>query len=296
VKPPLFLLVGPTASGKSGLALDWACRTGGWILSCDALLFYRGADIGTAKPSTGERREIPHYGIDLCPPDSPYDLSRYVEYSLDVLERAASQNIPVLVVGGSGFYAAAFHDPPPDSLEIAPAVRARVAAVESSEGVAGLRDALLAVDPDPDIDLCNPRRLVPALERCLTTGLTTRRLRERQKAVPCPFETWERHWFCVDRPEEETRIRITTRTQQMLREGLIDEVRDLDSQGIRRNPTLAQAIGYRETLACIDGRASFSSLADEISLHTEQLAKRQKRWIRKRLPQTKPVSRAEEIG
>jgi len=292
---PLKILVGPTASGKTALALGWARATGGWILSCDALLFYRGADIGTAKPTPAERREVPHFGIDLSEPAVPYNLSRYVNYALETLEKAEARNVPVLAVGGSGFYAAAFHDPPPDPIQISREVRARVQEIEEEGGIEGLRNALLALDPEPEVDLLNPRRLAPALERCLATGLSTRELRARQRALPCPFGKWERRWFRVEPSGPEIVSRITTRTEQMLENGLIEEVRSLDAMGLRNNPTLASAIGYRETLAALDGEKDLGDLLQEITLHTVQLAKRQKRWIRNRLPETQPITDAVEL-
>ena len=193
---PVRILSGPTASGKTALALEWGRRTGGWILSCDALLFYRGADIGTAKPGPSELREVPHYGIDLREPDQPYNLPEYIAYARGVLEEADRRGVPVLVVGGSGFYLSAFHDSAPDPLPVPDEIRDRVRDLEITRGATGLREALLEIDPDPVIDLQNPRRLAPALERCLATGMTTGQLRDRHRALPCPFEAWKRDMVC----------------------------------------------------------------------------------------------------
>ncbi|MGE9291677.1 MAG: tRNA (adenosine(37)-N6)-dimethylallyltransferase MiaA [Puniceicoccales bacterium] len=295
MKRPLPILTGTTASGKSSIAIDWARKTGGAILSCDALLFYRGADIGTAKPSRAERDEIPHYGIDLSDPSEVYDLPRYIDHALEVLEDAAKRDIPVLVAGGSGFYAAAFHEPPPDPIEIPEEIRQKVRDLESQGGTEALREALLAHDPHPDIDLLNPRRIAPALERCLTTGLTTKELRDRHRAIPCPFEKWERSWYQVDREPEALESRIQLRTRQMLDEGLVDEVRTLRARGMEKNPTLASAIGYRETLAYLDGHLAESDLASAISANTKRLAARQRRWFRNRMPEAHLVQSASEI-
>ncbi|MFP4358518.1 MAG: tRNA (adenosine(37)-N6)-dimethylallyltransferase MiaA [Puniceicoccaceae bacterium] len=292
---PVRILSGPTASGKTRLALDWARRTGGWILSCDALLFYRGADIGTAKPPPAELREIPHYGIDLREPDRPYNLPEYISYARGVLEEAGRRGVPVLVVGGSGFYLSAFHEPAPDPLPVPEAIRDRVRDLENTRGADGLREALLAIDPDPVVDLRNPRRTAPALERCLAAGMTTRQLRERHRALPCPFEEWKREWFVAGARGDTHPGRIAERTEGMLRAGLIEEVKRLRAAGFERNPALRSAIGYRETLECLDGELPERELAEAINRHTRRLAARQRRWIRNRLPESRPVETADDL-
>jgi len=291
----LAILTGTTASGKTSTALEWARQTGGWILSCDALLFYRSADIGTAKPTVAEREEIPHFGIDLCNPSEVFDLPRYIRYALDVLERAEEEDKPVLAVGGSGFYLASFQLAPPDPIHVPEEIRLRVHEVEETRGTLGLQELLKSIDPDPDIDVQNPRRLVPAIERCLTTGMTTRELRKRHQSLPCPFERWTRNWYQVNCPQDELSMRIQKRTEQMLENGLVDEVKQLLKRGILDNPTLCSAIGYRETLAHIEHPTSNETLIGEIAQHTEQLASRQRRWIRNRLPHAQEVQSAEDL-
>jgi len=287
--PPLRILTGPTASGKTALALDWAERNGGWILSCDALLFYRGADIGTAKPTSAERERIPHFGIDLCEPDRPYDLPSYIAFAKSVLRKARDGGVPVLVAGGSGFYLAAFHDPAPDPIEISPGIKETVRRIADLEGAGGLRARLLEVDPDPEVDLSNPRRTAPALERCLATGLPTRELKKRRDELPCPFADWERRWFRLDPEDSVLADRVVRRTRSMLENGLVAEVERLRSAGFEQNPTLSRAIGYREVLDSLDGRLNPDLLEETITTNTLRLARRQRKWIRKRLPETRPT-------
>ncbi len=286
---PLRILTGPTASGKTGLAIEWAKRSGGWILSCDALLFYRRADIGTAKPTSVERRLAPHYGIDLCDPDESYHLPAYLDYAKTVLRRAAEADVPVLVAGGSGFYLAAFHDPAPDPIEISPSVKETVRNIAEERGAEGLRKRLLEIDPGTEVDLSNPRRTAPALERCLATGLTTEELKRRRERLPCPFADWDRRWFLLDPGTDSLDGRIARRTEQMLDRGLVDEVRFLRGAGFEKNPTLSRAIGYRETLDVLDGKLPEELLADTIHANTLRLARRQRKWIRNRLPPTRPA-------
>ncbi|MEM0966866.1 MAG: tRNA (adenosine(37)-N6)-dimethylallyltransferase MiaA [Verrucomicrobiota bacterium] len=292
---PIRLLAGPTAAGKSAIALDWARQTGGWILSCDALLFYRGADIGTAKPTAEERREISHFGIDLCEPDQVFNLSLYIDYAKSILARAVEQDRPILVTGGSGFYLTAYSDPAPDNVDIPESIRREVETIASNGGIEGLRNRLLAVDPKPTIDLNNPRRIAPALERCLATDLTTAELKKRHQDSPCAFEEFDRRWYLVDPGEVELQSRIEARTRQMLEAGLIDEVRELVNRGLRKNPTLSNAIGYRETLSFLEAPTNPADLGKSITENTIRLSKRQRRWIRNRLPETKVIESGDEI-
>lgn len=291
-KHPLRILTGPTACGKTSLAIQWAKRTGGWILSCDALLFYKGADIGTAKPTREEREALPHFGIDLCPPDQPYNLPAYISYARNILFDAAEADAPVLVAGGSGFYLAAFHDPAPDPIPISSEIKENVRQIAETGGAQALRARLLAIDPHPEVDLSNPRRTAPALERCLATGLTTVDLKRRRESLPCAFNQWERRWFLLDAGDESLAERIHRRTQSMIEAGLIEEVIRLRNAGFENNPTLSRAIGYRETLEHIDGSIQPHELPETITTNTLRLARQQRKWIRKRLP---PACPAQEL-
>jgi len=287
---PLRILTGPTAAGKTSLAIEWAERTGGWILSCDALLFYRGADIGTAKPTAAERQRAPHFGIDLSPSHRVFSLPEYIDHAKQVLAEADEAGVPVLVVGGSGFYAAAFHDPAPDPISIDSVVKETVRAISESGGAEALGARLLQVDPEAgaEVDLSNPRRTAPALERCLATGLSTAALRRRREETPCAFADREREWYLIDPGDEILAPRIESRTALMVDQGLVDEVFHLRKAGFEANPTLARAIGYRETLSMIDGNLPEKDLIDGINHHTTRLVRRQRKWLRNRLPPFRP--------
>ncbi len=290
---PLRILTGPTAAGKTSLALDWAKRSGGWILSCDALLFYRGADTGTAKPTPAERTAVPHFGIDLCEPSEVFSLPSYIAHARQVLDRADEADVPILVVGGSSFYLAAFHEPAPDPIPVPPETKEQVRRIAQTGGAEALAKALRAIDPAPVVDLSNPRRTAPALERCLATGLSTLALKKRRENLPCPFEDRARIWFRTDPGDASLCERIHRRTRTMLTNGLIDEVRRLRNAGFERNPTLSRAIGYRETLEHLDGRLPAAELAHAIDTNTLRLARRQRKWIRNRLP---PARDAADLG
>ena len=288
----LHILTGPTAVGKTALALDWAEAHGAEIVSCDASLFYRGMDIGTAKPTAAERARVPHHLIDLCAVRERMDVARYVELARAACEDIVARGRRVLVTGGSGFYLKAFFGPVADSIEISPALRAEVDALERDGGLPALVARLREVSGAGlgEVDLANPRRVARALERCLATGRTAAELAAEFRAKPGPFADWELRAVRLTRGDEELRARVVARVGMMLREGLVAEVRGLRAEGILENPSAASAIGYRETLAELaaaeaEGRAvDEARLAEEIALNTWKLVRKQKTWFRTQLP------------
>lgn len=282
----IILLTGPTASGKTAAALEWAQESGGEILSCDALLFYRGADIGTAKPTAEEQAKCPHHGIDLAEPWETYDISRYVQYACGVIADCQQRKVPLIVVGGSGFYLSAFFEPVADSWPITPDIRERVAAIYEAGGVEGLAAELRqrAGEPLPEIDWRNPRRLAPALERCLASGLTLAGVRANFGRTVSPFASFLKTLYCLQLPLEALADRIGQRTRCMLAAGLIPEVERLLHGEFPVNRTLAKAIGYREVAACLAGEMTESELEPLITRNTIRLARRQIKWFSRQTP------------
>lgn len=282
----LHVLTGPTAVGKTALALDWAEVNGAEIVSCDASLFYRGMDIGTAKPTTAERARVRHWLIDTCTVRERMDVARYVELARATCDDIAARGRRVLVTGGSGFYLKAFFGPVADTIKIPDALRAEVAKLERDGGAAALGARLREVSGESlgGIDLANPRRLARALERCLATGRTVAALAEEFHAKPGPFADWAVSAVCLHRDDAELRVRVAARVKAMLRDGLVEEVRRLRADGLEDNPSAATAIGYRETLAMLRGELTEARLADEIAGNTWKLVRKQKTWFRTQVP------------
>lgn len=282
----LHILTGPTAVGKTALALDWAEANEAEIVSCDASLFYRGMDIGTAKPTAVERASVPHHLIDVCSVRERMDVARYVELARAACADIAARGRRVLVTGGSGFYLKAFFGPVADTIEISESIRAEVAELERAAGLGGLVARLREVSGEAlgAIDLANPRRVARALERCLATGRTVAQLAAEFQAKPGPFADWTVSAVVLRRDDAELRARTVARVEAMLREGLVDEVRRLRAEGIAENPSAASAIGYRETLAMLDGELDEAKLAEEIAGNTWKLVRKQKTWFRTQLP------------
>lgn len=291
-RPRIDVLAGPTASGKTLLALRWAEQAGGVeIVSADASLFYRGMDIGTAKPDPSERARVPHHLIDVCDVDQSYDIARYLEAAVATVAGILARGNRVLVVGGSGFYLKCFFGPVIDGLEIPAEVRARVRGLEAQGGVRALVAALRAVEPDPppELDLLNPRRVARALERRLASGVPLAELAARFAAQPHPFSGHDVRLHRLDPPRADLAVRIDARVRSMLARGLVEEVRALRELGIERNPPAATAIGYRETLACLRGELPESELAHAIGRETRRLVRKQTTWLRHQLPEGRLV-------
>jgi len=292
MKPVLHVLTGPTAVGKTEWALRWAEAEGAEILSGDSLLFYRGMDIGTAKPTAAERARVPHHLIDTNAVTDPMDIAHYAIEARRVAGEIAGRGRGVLVTGGSGFYLKSFFGPVVDDVKVPPELRASVSSRYERHGLTALVNELRGMNPDGlgELDTDNPIRVMRALERCLATGRTLAVLKANFLGRPGPFADWEVRVTCLTRPADELKTRIEVRVEGMVRAGLVEEVRRLKAEGLERNPSAARAIGYRETLALLDGRLDEANLIAEISKNTWALVRKQRTWFRTQLPEHRVVA------
>ncbi|MFH1499556.1 MAG: tRNA (adenosine(37)-N6)-dimethylallyltransferase MiaA [Verrucomicrobiota bacterium] len=282
----IHVLTGETAVGKTELALAWAAAHDAEIVSCDSTLFYRGMDIGTAKPTRAELARVPHHLIDIRPVDQPLDITVYVELARAAVRDILARGRRVLVTGGSGFYLKAFFAPVADNVTVPAELRAEVNASLETHGLPALVARLGALNPHGlgALDTANPRRVTRALERCLASGRTLAELAADFAAQPGPFAGHPVLCTRLTRPVDELAVRIGQRVALMLSAGLVDEVRALRAAGLERNPGAARAIGYRETLAMLDGALPKADLAAEIVKNTKALARKQRTWFRTQIP------------
>lgn len=290
----IHVLTGCTAVGKTELALRWAEAHGAEIVSCDSLLFYRGADLGTAKPTPAERARVPHHLIDISPVDEQMDIVRYLALARAAVTDILGRGRKVLVTGGSGFYLQAFFGPVADGVEVPPALRAALRDRLEAEGLDALVGELRRLNPAglDGLDERNPRRVVRALERCLASGRTLAELAAAFAAQSGPFADHPVVLTELVREPAELDARISERVDAMLRDGLVEEVRGLLARGLKRNPSAAGAIGYRETIACLEGRLPEAELAPTIVRHTRALVRKQRTWFRTQLPPHRTVPAA----
>ena len=283
----IHVLTGCTAVGKTELALRWAEAHGAEIVSCDSLLFYRGADIGTAKPTPAELVRVPHHLIDVCGITERMDVTHYVARARAVVDEIHRRGRPVLVTGGSGFYLKAFFAPVADEVAVPAELRAGVRARLETQGLAALVAELTQLNPAglDALDVRNPRRVTRALERCLASGRTLAVLQAEFAALPSPFADCTVKLCELVRELPDLEARIDRRVAAMLSAGLVAEVRALLAQGLKQNPSAAGAIGYRETIDFLEGGLSEKELAAAIAQNTRALVRKQRTWFRTQLPE-----------
>lgn len=274
-RPPVVVL-GPTASGKSDVAMAVALAAGGThIVACDAMQVYRGMDIGTAKPTAADRAAVPHHGLDLCGPPERYTVARYVEDIESARRAIAEAGARELVVGGTGLYLTAIVDGltmPGEWPEIREAL-------EADPDTAGMHARLAGLDPvaAARIEPTNHRRIVRALEVCIGSGRPFSSFGDGVAAHPDNGAVfvgirWQR---------DALRGRIARRVRLMVEAGLVDEVRGLVSAPGGLSSTAAQALGYKEIIDHLEGRTSLEEAVQEVILRTQQFAVRQERWFRR---------------
>ena len=281
--PTLFILAGATASGKTELALSFAQKKNCEILSCDASAFYRGMDIGTAKPTPEEQRTVRHWGIDIAEPNEPFSIKDFVTYAQNCVSDITKRGKNVLAVGGSGLYLKSFLSPVTDDVHPSEAVREEIAALETNGGIEALRERLLKCDPQASeyVAFKNPRNVRKALERCLTTELPLSEVLKNFQQQPTPYASLPKVTICLCRPLEILKLRIRLRVRKMLQNGLIDEVRRLKEEGkLLPNTPASAAIGYRETLKFLQQPTPLDVLEREIVNDTYGLVKKQLTWFR----------------
>jgi tRNA dimethylallyltransferase len=291
----LHVLTGCTAVGKTELALRWAEANGAEIVSCDSLLFYRGADLGTAKPTKAELARVPHHLIDICDLRERMDVTHYVAKARVAIEGILARGRRVLVAGGSGFYLKSFFAPVADEVAVPPELRAELRTrLEAAGGLAALVAELHQLNPAGlgALDVQNPRRVLRALERCRASGRTLAALQADFDAQPAPFADCAVQLCELVRDPAELDLRIEQRVGAMLAAGLVAEVRGLLAQGLKENPSAAGAIGYRETVDFIEGRLMEPELAAAITRNTRALVKKQRTWFKTQLPPHRQVAAA----
>ncbi|GAA1611320.1 tRNA (adenosine(37)-N6)-dimethylallyltransferase MiaA [Nocardia ninae] len=270
-------VVGPTATGKSNLGLDLAERLGGEIVNIDAMQLYRGMDVGTAKLTVAERRDIPHHQLDVLDVTETATVAAYqAAASADVAAIMARGRVPV-IVGGSMMYVQALLDkwefPATD-----PAVRARWEAVLAEGGVAAVHAALRQADPAAAATILptDGRRMVRALEVVELTGQPF-----AASAPEIGRPRWGTVIIGVDRETAELDERIERRTELMFAAGLVDEVRALIDQGLRDGVTARRAIGYAQVLAYLDNEYDMKHAQERTLIGTRRYVRRQRSWFRR---------------
>lgn len=270
----MILIVGPTAGGKSRLALELAQRLagGGEIISADSMQVYRGMDIGTAKPTPAERRLVPHHLIDIVEPDEPWSVDEWLGAARRLVEEIRRRGKWPIIVGGTNLYVKAFLEglfdgPPPDE-----ALRAELA----EWPVERLHDELAVLDPAAAerIHRNDRKRLTRAIEVHRATG---RPLSEAQSQWGTGSPREDVLLIGLDWPVEAINRRINARVRAMVEAGMVEEVKRLRG---RLGPQAREALGYKQLLAAIDGGAALDDAVEQTKIETRRFARKQRTWLK----------------
>ena len=271
--PPVIAVVGPTGSGKSDLAVSLALELGGEVINADAMQFYRGMDIGTAKITDAERRGVPHHLLDILEVTQEASVSQFQQQARELISDIHGRGKRAILAGGSGLYVRAALDvlefPGTD-----PLVRQRLEAELAAQGTAVLLERLREVDPVSAGRLSDDRRIIRALEVHQLTGRPFSSFMPQREY----FQPAVQIGLAVDR--EVLRDRLAGRVHRMVDAGLPAEVQRLDTRGLRQGKTAPRALGYSQFLRVIDGEWTVPEAAEATIVATRQFARRQLTWFR----------------
>jgi len=283
-KPPLVLLIGPTAVGKTELSLQIAERLNGEIVSADSRLFYRGMDIGTAKPTSDEQARVPHHLIDVADPDETWSLAVFQKKATGVITNIHARGKLPILVGGTGQYVRAVTQGwTPPEVEGDPRLRGILERLAKENGIYWLYEGLNRIDPiaAKKIDPRNVRRTIRALEVILTTG---RRFSKQRGQSDSPYKLLT---IGLKRPREELYRRVDERIEAMFEVGFIEEVKGLLEKGYSPELPSMSAIGYRECIQVVQGQLSIEQAKAEMRRATRIFVRRQANWFKEDDPDIK---------
>lgn len=277
----IICIAGPTASGKTALAVELAKRTNGEVVSCDSMQLYRRMDIGTAKPTTEEMQGIPHHMLDIAEPWEDFSVSRYCEMAAPIVDDILARGKTAIIAGGTGLYM--------DSLirgnTFAPfpstGVREQLEQRADAEGMETILEELRAIDPEAAarLHLSDRKRIIRALEVYHETGKTITQHNLETQSIPPRYSPL---WLGLDfEIRKDLYDRIDRRVGIMLEQGLIDEIRQLLASGIPEKCTAMQAIGYKEFVTALHGDCTIPEAADLVRQSSRRYAKRQLTWFRR---------------
>lgn len=276
----MIVVLGPTATGKSELGLLLAKAFGGEIVNADSMQVYKLMDIGTAKPPPHVRKEVPHHMIDLVFPDEPFSAGQYKTLGRKAIEEILSRGHVPLVVGGTGLYIRALLEGLIEGLKGNEGIRKALYEEAKKIGNLGLWKRLAEIDPEAArrIHPHDLYRIVRALEIYESTRIPPSQLRQAHGFRERPYETLKIGLF---KPREELYRRIEERVDEMIKQGLVDEVKGLLEKGYGPELNSMKAIGYREIIRYLMGEISLEGAIRLIKLHTRHFAKRQMTWFKK---------------
>ncbi len=280
-KKPLLILTGPTAVGKTSLSIALAKRLDGEIISADSMQVYRHMDIGSAKVTTEEMQGVRHHLIDVLDPQEPFNVTRFQSMAREAMEEIHGRGHLPVVVGGTGFYIQALvYDIDFKENEESTVIREELERLGKEKGGEYLHGILEEIDPESAaaIHANNRRRVIRAIEYYRMTGqrISEHNREEREKESPYQF-----FYYVLNCSRDLLYKRIDKRVDQMMEQGLVEEVRRLKTMGCRRGMVSMQGLGYKEILDYLDGRCGLEEAVRIIKRDTRHFAKRQITWFKR---------------
>ena len=277
----IICIAGPTASGKTALAVELAKELNGEVVSCDSMQVYRRMDIGTAKPTKDEMQGIIHHMLDVADPDEDFSVSRYCEMATPIVDDIVARGKTAIIAGGTGLYMDALIRGNDFAPYPATGRREELEERADREGIEALMAWLQDIDPEAaaKLHLSDRKRIIRALEVYLETGETISTHNKRTQAIPPRYQPL---WLGLDFEDRAVLYnRIDRRVDIMLEQGLITEIEELLAAGIPKKSTAMQAIGYKEFLAAMDGQCTIMQAAEDVKKASRHYAKRQLTWFRR---------------
>ena len=277
----IICVAGPTASGKTSLAVALAKELGGEVISCDSMQIYRGMDIGTAKPTTEEMEGIPHHMLDAVSPADDFSVSRYCEMADPILQDILARGKTAIIAGGTGLYMDALIRGNSFAPFPSTGMREKLEAQADEIGMEAMLEKLRAIDPESAerLPVADRKRIIRALEVYYETGETITEHNRKTQAIPPKYNPLQ--FALEDENRQDLYDRIDKRVDLMLELGLIEEIHRLLASGIPEKCTAMQAIGYKEFLDAVHGHCTVQEAADLVKQSSRRYAKRQLTWLRR---------------
>ncbi len=277
----IICIAGPTASGKTALAVALAKELGGEVVSCDSMQVYKDMDIGTAKPTPEEMEGIPHHMLSVAAPDEDFSVSRYCRMAAPIVEDIVARGKTAIIAGGTGLYMDALIRGNDFAPYPSTGRREELEALARVQGIEAVLEKLRSVDPESAAKLhpSDQKRIIRAMEVYLETGQT---ITEHNRITQLQPPRFTPAWLALeDADRADLYHRIDTRVDKMLEMGLIGEIQGLLDRGIPEKATAMQAIGYKEFVDALRGRCSMQEAADLVRQSSRRYAKRQLTWFRR---------------
>ena len=275
----IICIAGPTASGKTALAVELAKAYNGEVVSCDSMQIDKRMDIGTAKPTKEEMQGIPHHMIDICEPDEDFSVSRYCEMASPIVDDILARGKTAVIAGGTGLYMDALIKGNDFAPFPSTGQREKLEAQADEMGMDYMMNWLREIDPEAADRIHDRKRALRALEVYLETGETITAHNLRTQQIPPKYTPL---WLGLDfEDRSELYRRIDLRVEIMLQQGLVDEIKALLASGIPEKCTAMQAIGYKEFVSALAGQCSIEEAAAEVQKSSRHYAKRQLTWFRR---------------